>query len=135
MGDRESRPQAGALTEQAVSDLAVLSDDQLTGALPAARRLENRAAYLQTVVIAEFARRRDVEREEAKSRKVPLHCRPGQFPKASTLEMKLDPEAVKRRRERTRKDRQRVEVKHERSGNAMLAGREIDPVTAIPWTI
>jgi hypothetical protein len=181
--------------------------------LSAARRLENRAAYLQTVVIAEFARRRDVEREEAKSRKVPLHCRPGQFPgeelanelvstahyaderiwaatdlttrlprtlagmaggtidatrayiiwsytlalnprdaaqadeilaaaapglhpeqlgrRASALEMKLDPEAVKRRRERARKDRQRVEVKHERSGNAMLAGRELDPVKAL----
>jgi hypothetical protein len=69
-----------ALTEQAVSDLASLSDDQLTGALSAARRLENRAAYLRTVAIAEFARRREVEREEAKSRKVPLHCRPGQFP-------------------------------------------------------
>jgi hypothetical protein len=68
------------LTEQAVSDLAALSDDQLTGALSAARRLESRAAYLQTVAIAEFARRREVEREEAKSRKVPLHCRPGQFP-------------------------------------------------------
>lgn len=59
---------------------AVLSDDRLIGTLSAARRLENRAAYLQTVAIAEFARRRDVEREEAKSRKVPLHCRPGQFP-------------------------------------------------------
>ena len=69
-----------ALTEQAVSDLAALSDDQLTGALSAARRLENRAVYLQTTVIAEFARRREVEREQAKSRKVPLHCRPGQFP-------------------------------------------------------
>jgi hypothetical protein len=73
-----------ALTEQAMSDLAALSDDQLTGALSAARRLENRAAYLQTVAIAEFARRREVEREEAKSRKIPLHCRPGQFPGESS---------------------------------------------------
>jgi Domain of unknown function (DUF222) len=206
-------PVLSALTEQAVSDLAALSDDQLTGALSAARRLENRAAYLQTVVIAEFARRRDVAREQAKSRKVPLHCRPGQFPgeelaaelvstaryaderiweatdlvtrlprtlagmaagtidatrayiiwsytwsltppdaahadetlaaaaphlhpdqlgrKAARLEMRLDPEAVKRRRERGRRDGQRVEIKHERSGNAMLAGRELDPVTAL----
>jgi hypothetical protein len=29
------------------------------------------------------------------------------------------------------KDGQRVEVKQERSGNAMLAGRELDPVTAL----
>jgi Domain of unknown function (DUF222) len=202
-----------ALTEQAVSDLAALSDDQLTGALSAARRLENRAAYLQTVAIAEFARRREVEREEAKSRKVPLHCRPGQFPgeelaaelvcsaryaderiwqatdlvtrlphtlagmaagsidavrayiiwtytwslsaqdaaradevlaaaapglrpdqlgrKAAALEMKLDPAAAKRRREHARRDGRRVEVKLERSGNAMIAGRELDPVTAL----
>jgi hypothetical protein len=206
-------PVLSALTEQAVSDVSVLSDDQLTGALSAARRLENRAAYLQTVVIAEFARRREVEREEAKSRKVPLHCRPGQFPgeelagelvstaryaderiweatdlatrlprtlagmadgtidatrayviwsytwsltppdaahadellaaaapglrpdqlarKAAALEMKLDAEAVKRRRERARQDGRRVEVKHERSGNAILAGRELDLVTAL----
>jgi Domain of unknown function (DUF222) len=206
-------PVLSALTEQAVADLPLLSDDQLTGALSAARRLENRAAYLQTIVIAEFARRREVEREEAKSRKVPLHCRPGQFPgeelmaelvstahyadqriweatdlatrlpctlagmadgtidstrasiiwsytwsltppdaayadellagaapglrpdqlgrKAAALEMKLDPEAVRRRREHARQDSRRVEVKHERSGNAMLAGRELDPVTAL----
>jgi hypothetical protein len=206
-------PVLSALTEQAVSDLGDLSDDQLTGALSAARRLENRAAYLQTIVIAEFARRREVEREQAKSRKVPLHCRPGQFPaeelagelvstaryaderiweatdlatrlprtlagmadgtidstrayviwsytwsltprdaghadgllaaaapglrpdqlarRAAALEMKLDPEAVKRRREHARQDSRRVEVKHERSGNAMLAGRELDPVTAL----
>jgi hypothetical protein len=206
-------PVLAALTEQAVSDLATLSDDQLTGALSAARRLENRAAYLQTIVIAEFARRREVEREQAKSRKVPLHCRPGQFPgeelaeelvstvryaderiweatdlatrlprtlagmadgtidsarayviwsytwsliprdaahadellaaaapglrpdqlarKAAALEMKLDPEAVKRRKEHARRESRRVEVKHERSGNAMLAGRELDPVTAL----
>jgi hypothetical protein len=206
-------PVLSALTEQAASNLTALSDDQLIGALSAARRLENRTAYLQVIAIAEFARRREVEREEARSRKVPLHCRPGQFPgeelaaelvstayyaderiweatdlatrlprtlagmadgtidaarayiiwsytwsltpqdaaradavlaaaapglrpdqlgrKAAALEMKLDPEAVKRRRERARQDRQRVEVKHERSGNAMIAGRELDPVTAL----
>jgi hypothetical protein len=202
-----------ALTEQAASDFAALSDNQLTGALSAARRLENRAAYLQTIAIAEFARRREAERETAKSRKVPLHCRPGQFPgeelaaelvctaryaderiwqatdlaarlprtlagmadgtidatrayiiwsytwsltpldadradevlaaaapglrpdqlarRAAALEMRLDPAAVKRRRERARRDGQRVEVRHERSGNAVIAGRELDPVTAL----
>ncbi len=206
-------PVLSALTEQAASDLAALSDDELMGTLSAARRLENRAAYLQAVAIAEFARRREVQREEARSRKVPLHCRPGQFPgeelaaeltctaryaderiwqatdlatrlprtlagmadgtidatrayviwsytwsltardaaradevladaapglrpdqlgrKAAALEMRLDPAAVKRRRERARRDGERVEVKHERSGNAMLAGRELDPVTAL----
>jgi hypothetical protein len=206
-------PVLSALTEQAASGLTALSDDQLMGTLSAARRLENRAAYLQTTAIAEFARRRAVQRAEARSRKVPLHCRPGQFPaeeltaelvctaryaderiweatdlvtrlprtlagmadgtldairayviwsytraltapdaaladevlaaaapglrpdqlgrKAAALEMKLDPDAVRRRRERARQDGQRVEVKHERSGNAVLAGRELDPVTAL----
>jgi len=206
-------PVLSALTEQAVSDLPSLTDDQLIGALSAARRLENRATYLQTMAIAEFARRREIEREEARSRKVPPHCRPGQFPgdelaaelvctahhaderiweatdlatrlprtlagmadgtidairasiiwsytwaltprdaagadeilaavapglrpdqlgrKAAALEMRLDPEAVRRRRERARSDGQRVEVRHERSGNAILAGRELDPVTAL----
>src|SRR6185437_14176782 len=206
-------PVLSALTEQAATGLATLSDDQLIGTLSAARRLENRAAYLQTVAIAEFARRREVQRAEAMSRKVPLHCRPGQFPgeelaaelvctarcaderiweatdlvtrlprtlagladgpidatrayviwsytwaltgpdaaladtvlaaaapglrpdqlgrKAAALEMKLDPAAARRRRERARQDGQRVEVKHERSGNAVLAGRELDPVTAL----
>src|SRR6185437_4836692 len=206
-------PVLSALTEQAATGLATLSDDELTGALSAARRLENRAVYLQTVAVAEFARRRELEREEAKSRKVPLHCRPGQFPgeelaaelvcsaryaderiwqatdlvsrlprtlagmaagsidairayiiwtytwslsaqdaaradavlaaaaprlrpdqlgrKAAALEMKLDPAAAKRRREHARQDGQRVEVKLERSGNAMIAGRELDPVTAL----
>jgi hypothetical protein len=51
--------------------------------------------------------------------------------KAAALEMKLDPAAAKRRREHARRDGQRVEVKLERSGNAMIAGRELDPVTAL----
>src|SRR5450756_1087161 len=51
-------PVLAALTEQAATDLGRLDDEQLMGALSAARRLENRAAYLQTIMIAEFARRR-----------------------------------------------------------------------------
>jgi hypothetical protein len=54
-------PVLAALTEQDVADLAAMSDDQLTGALRAAQRLENRAAYLQTQAVAEFARRRDAQ--------------------------------------------------------------------------
>ena len=49
-------PVLAALTEQAAAGLGRLDDEQLMGALSAARRLENRAAYLQTVMIAEFHR-------------------------------------------------------------------------------
>ena len=38
--------------------LAGLADDQLTGVLSAARRLESRAAWTQLAALAEFARRR-----------------------------------------------------------------------------
>lgn len=73
-------PVLAALAEQAVSDVGHLSDDQLIGALRAARRQENRAAYQQAVVIAEFTRRRAAQHEDAQARKVPPGRRPGEFP-------------------------------------------------------
>jgi hypothetical protein len=51
--------------------------------------------------------------------------------KAAALEMKLDPEAVKARREHARRTRQRVEVRREESGNASVAGREMDTADAL----
>jgi uncharacterized protein DUF222 len=51
--------------------------------------------------------------------------------KASSLEMKLDPEAVRARREHARRTRQRVEVRREESGNASVAGREMDTGDAL----
>jgi hypothetical protein len=45
--------------------------------------------------------------------------------KAAALEMKLNPEAVQARRERAKRDGQRVEARREASGNASLAGREL----------
>jgi hypothetical protein len=206
-------PVLAALTEQAVADLEVLSDDQLTGALHAARRLENRAAYLQTMTIAEFGRRRAAQYEDAKARRVRPGRRPGEFAadelaselvttanyadtrierdaalisrlpmtlagmaagaisadradlvaawtaslsdadaahadeilaaaapglrydqlarKAAALELKLNPEGVKARKEHAKQTRQRVELRREDTGNASIAGREIDTVTAI----
>jgi hypothetical protein len=206
-------PVLAALTKQAVSGLAALSDDELTGALQAARRLENWAAWMQTVAVAEFARRRAAQLEDARARKVPPGRRPGEFPadelsvelvasgnyadmrierdleltarlprtlagmgaglisadradviagrtaslsdadaafadevlaevapslrvdqlarKAAALEMKLNPEGVKARKEHARQTRQRVEVRREDSGNACLAGRELDTATAL----
>jgi hypothetical protein len=201
-------PVLAALTEQACTDLSRLTDNQLIGALHAAGRLENRAHYLQTRIIAEFARRRLEEFETAKARGVRVRCRAGEFPgvelasellisgleagrwidsatalttrlprtllgmaaglidaergaiiaaytgslsaddaakadeilaaaapgvraetlarRAAALEMKLDPEAAKTRKEKTKRVAQRVQVQLERSGNASVAGRELD---------
>ena len=206
-------PVLSALTEQAVSDLPRLSDDELTGVLHAARRLENRAAYLQTLSVAEFGRRRPPQNADAKARGVPAGLRRGEFAadelsaelvctanyadarlerdaaltarlprtlaglgagrisadradlvaawtaslsdadaaradeilaaaapglrydqlarKAAALEMKLNPEGVRARKEHAKQTRQRVELRREDTGNASLAGRELDPVTAL----
>src|SRR5258708_7741672 len=75
-------PVLAALTEQAVANIATLNDDQLMGALQAARRIENRAAWQQTMVVAELGRRRQAQFEDAKARKVPRGCRPAEFPPA-----------------------------------------------------
>ena len=45
--------------------------------------------------------------------------------------MKLDPEAVRIRKEHARSTRQRVEVRRELSGNASIAGRELDTARAL----
>ena len=42
--------------------------------------MANLADYQQTVVIAEFARRRQAQFEAAKARDVPVGCRDGEFP-------------------------------------------------------
>jgi predicted CxxxxCH...CXXCH cytochrome family protein len=46
--------------------------------------------------------------------------------KAAALEMKLNPEAVAVRKEHAKRTEQRVEARRENSGNASLAGRELD---------
>jgi hypothetical protein len=65
-----------------------LTDDELIGVLQATRRLANLASWQQTVVIAEFARRRQAQFEAAKARGVPVGCRDGEFPGAE-LAMEL----------------------------------------------
>jgi hypothetical protein len=70
-----------ALTEAAFADAGVrLGDDELTGALEAARRLQNRAHYLETLAVAELARRRAAQYEEDKAAGVPRNLRRAQFP-------------------------------------------------------
>ena len=51
--------------------------------------------------------------------------------RAAVLEMKLDPEAAKARKEKTKRVAQRVQVQLERSGNASVAGRELDVTDAM----
>ena len=73
-------PILAALTEQAVADAAFLTDDQLTGALQAARRQEARDQWQQTILVAEYARRRAARAADAKAAGVPKGRRPGEFP-------------------------------------------------------
>jgi hypothetical protein len=73
-------PVLAALTAQTAADPASLTDDQLIGALQAARRLANHADYQQTVVIAEYARRRQAQFEAAVAAGKPAGCRDGEFP-------------------------------------------------------
>jgi hypothetical protein len=69
-----------AFTAQAVACAGSLTDDELIGALQAARRMANHAAYQQVMVTAEFARRRQAEFEAARSAGKPAGCRDGEFP-------------------------------------------------------
>ena len=73
-------PVLAALTEQTAADPASLTDDQLIGALQAARRLASHADYQQTIVIAEYARRRQAQFEAAKAAGKPVGGRDGEFP-------------------------------------------------------
>jgi len=75
-------PVLAALTEQAAGDLGRLTDNQVLGAMSAARRLAARAAYLELTAVAEFTRRREAQLEAATAAKVPRGCRDGEFPDA-----------------------------------------------------
>ena len=75
-------PVLAALTEQAAGDFGGLTDNQVLGAMSAARRLAARAAYLELAAVAEFTRRREAQLADATARKVPRGCRDGEFPDA-----------------------------------------------------
>jgi hypothetical protein len=81
-------PVLSALTEQAAEDMRDLTDNGLLGAVSAVRRLRNRADYLETVLVAEFARRRARQFEAARAARVPRGCRDGEFADAE-LAMEL----------------------------------------------
>src|SRR5215470_13733052 len=81
-------PVLAALAEQAARDLAALTDNQLLGAVSAARRLANRAEYLELAAVAEFTRRRAEQLAASTARKDPRGCRDGEFADAE-LAMEL----------------------------------------------
>jgi hypothetical protein len=200
-------PVLGALTSQAVEDVASLDDDELLGVVSAARRQQTRAEYEELAAVAEFARRREAQYEASKARgdkprhrdgefaaeelgmemncshyaagqrmeladglssrlpatfagmaagtidgyrakiiheftrflsdeqaaeadKILAAAAPGMAPaelkkKAARLEMRLDPDGVRQRKEEAARKHRRVEARQEASGNASLAGREL----------
>ncbi|MFY9653877.1 DUF222 domain-containing protein, partial [Trebonia sp.] len=75
-------PVLAALTEQAAGGLGRLTDNQVIGAMSAARRLAARAAWLELTAVAEFTRRCEAQYEDATARRVPRGCRDGEFPDA-----------------------------------------------------
>ena len=89
-------PVLAALTEQAAGDLGRLTDDQVVGALSAARRLAARAAWLELTAVAEFTRRREAQLTDATARGVPRGCRDGEFPDAELgMELVTSPGAAR----------------------------------------
>ena len=79
------------------------------------------ALYTRSLNPADAARADEVLAGEAPELRAEQLAR-----KAAALEMKLNPDAVRARRERAKRDSQRVEARREASGNASLAGRELD---------
>ncbi|MFY9847620.1 MAG: DUF222 domain-containing protein, partial [Trebonia sp.] len=89
-------PVLAALTEQAAGDLGRLTDNQVIGAMFAARRLAARAAWLELTAVAEFTRRRDAQLADAAARRVPRGCRDGEFPDAELgMELVISPGAAR----------------------------------------
>ncbi len=72
-------PLLAALAENAAAGMPGLSDDELLGLVSAARRLQNRAEYLELAGIAEFTARRAAQLEASRARRDPRGCRAGEF--------------------------------------------------------
>jgi hypothetical protein len=73
-------PGLAALLGEAVADLGRLDDGQLLVAGSAARRLQAHAVYLETMAVAEFARRREEQLEASKARGDRVRSRDGEYP-------------------------------------------------------
>jgi hypothetical protein len=84
------------------------------------------AMYTRTLTPADAARADEILAAAAPELRVDQVAR-----KAAALEKKFAPEAVKARRERAKRNDQRVEAGRELSGNASLSGREMDTADAM----
>jgi Domain of unknown function (DUF222) len=78
------------------------------------------AMYTRSLAPPDAARADEVLAEAAPDLRVDQVAR-----KAASLEMKLNPEAVRARKEHAKRNEQRVEARRELSGNASLSGREL----------
>jgi hypothetical protein len=91
-------PVLAALTERAIGDPARLSDNELLGAMAAARRLAARGEHLELRAIAEFTRRQDARYTAAAAARVPPGRRDGEFADAELgMELVTSPNAARDR--------------------------------------
>src|SRR5512146_295623 len=120
-------PVLAAVTEQAAAELPDLSDDELTGVIHAARRLESRAFSLQAAAVAQFTRRRAGQLEDAKARNAPRGCREGEYP---DLELAAELLISRRRALVLMDEATELATRLPRTFAAMAGGR-IDPARAL----
>jgi Domain of unknown function (DUF222) len=118
-----TRAEAGHLIDDAIDltsrlprTLAAMAAGQID-----ADRASWIAMYTRSLSSADAARADEVLAEVAPELRTEQVAR-----KAAALEMKLNPEAVAARKEHAKHSEQRVEARREASGNASLAGRELD---------
>jgi len=118
-----TRAEAGHLIDDAL-DLTSRLPHTLAGmaaGLVDADRAGWIAFYTRSLTLADAAWADEVLAGEAPELRADQLAR-----KAAALEMKLNPAAVAARKEHARRSEQRVEARREASGNASLAGRELD---------
>ena len=91
-------PVLAALTERAAADPERLGDNELLGAMAAARRLAARAEHLELRTIADFTRRQDARHAAAVAARVPPGRRDGEFADADLgMELVTSPTAARDR--------------------------------------
>jgi len=117
-----SRAEAGHLIDNAIDLTSRLPRTlaQMAAGLVDAGRAGWIAMYTRSLTPADAARADEFLAGEAPELRSEQVAR-----KAAALEMRLNPEAARARKERGRRE-QRVEARPEASGNASLAGRELD---------
>ncbi|MGH3208153.1 MAG: DUF222 domain-containing protein [Trebonia sp.] len=123
-----SRVDAGHRIDDAIdltTRLPMTLDGMSTGMIDEARAGWI-AMYTRTLTPADAARADEILAAAAPELRVDQVAR-----KAAALEKKFAPEAVKERRERAKRNEQRVEARRELSGNASLAGREMSTADAM----